>query len=338
MHPQARFTHILDDRALGGVTRALTNFEHPDISAIGIQDIVDLQSGNWSDCPRGSVGIIHFTANWCKLHKLMTLRASKSFTSLALIEHSYTEGFENHCVEHKARFRFMLSLAYRLVDRVVAVSESQRAWMVGAKLAPPAKIIAIPQARDCNHLFDVPVARRRPGPLRIGAFGRFHEQKGFDLLIEAMADISPLTAELRIAGYGEDGATLKAKAARLPHVFIEPAFDCPKHFLSGVDVVAIPSRWEAFGLVGAEARAAGRPIIAADIDGLRDQIGLHSWSHGTGNIADMRRAILDAAKACDLHERAQAARMHVGHEFYTMIKGWASLQAELANPYSLVKA
>jgi len=331
MQTQARFTHILDDRALGGVTRALTNFEHPEITAIGVQDSIDLQSGNWSDCPRGSVGIIHFTANWRKLRELMALRASKSFASLVLIEHSYTEGFENHCVEHKARFRFMLSLAYRLVDRVVAVSESQRAWMVGAKLAPPAKIVAIPQARDCNHLFDVPIVRRRPGPLSIGAFGRFHEQKGFDLLIDAMADISPLTAELRIAGYGEHAHALKAKAAHLPHVSIEGAFECPKQFLSGLDTVAIPSRWEAFGLVGAEARAAGRPIIAADIDGLRDQISLHSWSHKAGDTKDITRAILEAAKATDLHERGQAARMHVGHEFYTMIKGWAALQAELAS-------
>jgi len=225
----------------------------------------------------------------------------------------------------------MLSLAYRLVDRVVAVSESQRAWMVGAKLAPSAKIVAIPQARDCNHLFDLPIARRRPGPLRIGAFGRFHEQKGFDLLIDAMSEVSPMRAELRIAGYGEHAGLLKAKSAHLPHVSIEAPFDCPKQFLSGLDAVAIPSRWEAFGLVGAEARAAGRPIIAADIDGLRDQIGLHSWSHKVGDTQDLTRAILQAAKASDLHERGQAARMHVGHEFYAMIKGWAALQAELAS-------
>lgn len=327
----AHFTHILDDQALGGVTRALDNFSHPDIAAIGPQEVVDLQSGDWREHARGGVGIIHFTASWKKLKQLIALRRSGHFSKLILIEHSYTEGFEHNCVPSQKRFRLMLSLAYRMVDCVVAVSRSQRQWMLGAKLAPSEKIIAIPQARDCSHLFDLPIARRRPGPLRIGAFGRFHKQKGFDLLIEAMSGISPLHCTLTIAGYGEDQAALEALAAPLLHVSIEPAFTCPKKFLSGVDCVAIPSRWEAFGLVGAEARAAGRPIIAADIDGLRDQIDQHSWTHKPNDIASIRQAILTACRTTNLYDRGCLARLHVAREFPEMIKTWAHIQAEHAS-------
>ena len=324
-------SHIIDDRALGGVTRALKNFEHPEIKVVGEQTIADLQSGDWKTTSSNGVGIIHFTANWQKLLELASLRRSKAFSSLILIEHSYTDGFERNCVTSQKRFRLMLKLAYRLVDNVVAVSDSQRNWMLAADLAPAEKIIAIPQARDCSHLFDVEIARRRPGPLRIGAFGRFHEQKGFDLLIDAMADIPPHAAELRIAGYGDQAELLTAKAADLPNVKIEPAFDCPKQFLADVEIVAIPSRWEAFGLVGAEARAAARPIIAANIDGLRDQIGTHSWSHTPNDVDSLRRAILDAAVATDLHERGSAARQHVSREYPKMIEAWAALQAELTS-------
>jgi len=228
MTRRAVFTHILDDRALGGVTRALKNFDHPEITKIGEQRVVDLRSRNWTSSKQSSIGIIHFTASWRKLSELLALRRSKSFSSLILIEHSYTEGFERNCVETQKRFRLMLTIAYQLVDLVVAASDSQRAWLVDAKLAPPQKIIALPQARDCNHLFDLDIARRRPGPLRIGAFGRFHEQKGFDLLVEAMSGLPAHAVDLRIAGYGDQLAALQAQAENLPHVHIEPAFDCPR--------------------------------------------------------------------------------------------------------------
>ncbi len=330
MTAQALFTHIIDDHALGGVTRALKNFEHPEITAVGGQKVVDLQSDALKSQPSNSVAIIHFTANWRKLSKLIELRRSRTFSSIVLIEHSYTEGFEKNCVTAQNRFRLLLKLAYRLVDVVVAVSDNQRNWMIEAKLATAEKIIAIPQARNCSHLFDIDVARRRPGPLRIGAFGRFHEQKGFDLLLEAMAGVPAHAAELRIAGYGDQLDILQAKAANLPNVTIEPAFDCPKRFLSETDVVAIPSRWEAFGLVGAEARAAGRAIIAADIDGLRDQIGTHSWSYTANDVDALQCAILEAANANDLHKRGRAARSHVCREFPQMIEAWVTLQSRLA--------
>lgn len=330
MSKNAHFTHILDDQSLGGVTRALDNFSHPDIKAVGVQHIFDLHSRGWKTLPDAGTAIIHFTASWKKLGELHALKRSRKFSNLILIEHSYTEGFENNCVTHGSRFRLMLSLAYRLVDRVVAVSNSQRNWMLEAGLAPANKIVSIPQARDCVHLFDLPIARRQPGPLRLGAYGRFHEQKGFDLLIEAMSDISHLHCSLRIAGYGDELDRLKAMAAPLPHVSIEPAFSCPRSFLSEVDIVAIPSRWEAFGLVGAEARAAGRPIIAADIDGLKDQVGLHSWSHRPNDILDIRHTILSACRTTDLFERSQLARAHVASEYRSMIGAWANLQKEFA--------
>lgn len=331
MPAQTLFTHIIDDHALGGVTRALKNFKHPEITAIGEQTIADLKSGGWKTTSSNGVAIIHFTANWRKLFELVALRRSKAFSSLILIEHSYTDGFEQNCVASQKRFRLMLKLAYRVVDTVVAVSENQRNWMLEADLAPANKIVAIPQARDCSHLFGLEIARRRPGPLRIGAFGRFHQQKGFDLLIDAMAEIPLYSAELRIAGYGEQLELLQTRAANLPHVFIEPAFACPRQFLSGVDVIAIPSRWEAFGLVGAEARAAGRPIIAADIDGLRDQIGTHSWSYPANDVDALRSAILNASAVTDINQRGFDARLHVSKEFPKMIDTWVELQTRLAS-------
>ena len=116
-------------------------------------------------------------------------------------------------------------------------------------------------------------------------------------------------------------------AMNLPHVAIARPFTSPEAFLSGVDLVAIPSRWEAFGLVGTEARAAGRPLIAADVDGLRDQAGEHSFVHPVGDVCALRHAILTAARAGDLTDRAHAARAEAQGEYDTMIESWARLLA-----------
>lgn len=328
MSKTRRIVHILDDLAMGGVTRALRNFTDPRLADVGEHVTVDLNAGFPRAQSRNDIAILHFTLSWRKLALLMKLRALGGFSRLILIEHTYTEGFETACVPATTRFRRMLKLAYGLCDQVVCVSHAQRGWMLEAGLAPPEKLCAIAQSRDYCELLKLPVPERTEGPLRIGAFGRFHPQKGFDLLIESMASIPTDIAELTLAGHGPEAARLKAMALNLPHVQIAKPFSSPEAFLSAVDVVAVPSRWEAFGLVGTEARAAGRPLIAASVDGLRDQIAKHSFSHAVGDVAGLRAAILSAARSPALAARAQAARAHVRGEYDQMVLGWAELLAQ----------
>ena len=267
-----KITHVLDDLAMGGVTRALKNFEHPSLAELGTHEHVDIRETRVRASGPKDIAVIHFTANWKKLGWLLDLRLRGGFDRIILVEHSYTEGYETSEVAPKRRFRQMLRFAYRLADQVVAVSKTQREWMIANKLAPSEKIIAIPQSRICDDLLAITPCNRDAGPLQIRAFGRFHKQKGFDLLIKAMARVPSDMAVLKIAGTGPGVEQLKALSQKLDHVEICNPFESPTDFLSEADLVAIPSRWEAFGLVGTEARAAGRPILATRVDGLCDQL------------------------------------------------------------------
>ena len=49
-----------------------------------------------------------------------------------------------------------------------------------------------------------------------------------------------------------------------------PRTDQPECWMKAIDVVAMPSRWEACGLLAMEALAAGRPIVASNCVGLRE--------------------------------------------------------------------
>ena len=322
---ERRIVHILDDLDMGGVTRALKNFEHPKLQRLGVHTIADIRNGQVRAETPADMAVVHFTLNWRKLRWLLDLRIRGRFSRIVLIEHSYTEGFEKSEVHHQARFRRMLKCAYSLVDTVVAVSQAQRRWIVEAGLANHRKTVAIPQSRDCGELFALPPVRRGGGPLKIGAFGRFHRQKGFDLLLEAMARVPADLATLKLAGAGPEASRLGAMAERLPHVKLVAPFSSPNAFLQGVDLVAIPSRWEAFGLVGTEARAAGRPILASRVDGLIDQLGTGAYAHACGNVSSIVRGIYRAASARDLTARGLIARRDAASEHDGMIDGWADL-------------
>lgn len=321
--PQARrIVHVLDDLAMGGVTRALKNFETADLAVLGTHETVDIRSHPVRATSRDDVAIVHFTANWKKLGWLLDLRLRGRFKKIILIEHTYTAGFEASEVEPTRRFHWMLRTAYKLVDQVIAVSNNQRDWILQHKLTPSTKVKAIPQSRRCDDLLKLAPIDRSKAPLKIGAFGRFHRQKGFDLLIQAMARVPAHVAQLKLAGEGPEFERLKQLATALPHVEIVDPFASPEAFLTSVDAVAIPSRWEAFGLVGTEARAAGRPIIAADIDGLADQLDGSGFSHAANSVPSIVKAIYKAANATDMPQRGIAARARAAGEFDAMVQRW----------------
>ncbi|HEY0934334.1 MAG TPA: glycosyltransferase, partial [Trebonia sp.] len=100
-------------------------------------------------------------------------------------------------------------------------------------------------------------------------------QKGLDLLLPAFASIIHTTrADLLIAGVGPDEAKIRDlvrslglanRVTLVGHVPPADRFD----LLASVELVAMPSRYETYGLVAAEALAVGTPVVAFDIPCLR---------------------------------------------------------------------
>lgn len=302
-----RIAHLIDDPALGGVTRT--------IDAIGAnlgpgyEHRIEIVDARRPLAPRFAADLLvaHFTANWAKLPFLAALRL-RNRAPLILVEHSYTASYERRFVTSRTRFRTMLRLAYLLSSRVVAVSRGQARWLAGAGLAHWSKLHVVPSTTDITRLIDIEPPRRQQRALRLGAYGRYCEQKGFETLVEAMNRIAPDVATLHIHGLGDGRAALAAAAARLPHVVVDGPVRDLRAFLSSVDVVVVPSLWEAFGQVALEARAAARPVIASDVDGLSEQVG-----DGTGRLVPsgdagaLATAIAEMAKA-DLATTGAAGR------------------------------
>jgi glycosyltransferase involved in cell wall biosynthesis len=154
----------------------------------------------------------------------------------------------------------------------------------------------------------LPVTPVRPF---VVAAGRLVYQKGFDLLIDAFAKSRGAEGmELVILGEGPLENQLKAQAAAqgVSDRVRFPGFqENPWAWFSRARLVAVPSRWEGFGNVVAEAMACGAPTLVTDCDfGPREQVdhGVNGWVVKSDD-AEALSGALDALLA----DRALAGRL-----------------------------
>ncbi|WP_298836682.1 glycosyltransferase family 4 protein [uncultured Roseobacter sp.] len=268
-----KIVHLVDDCTPGGVMRMLDNLlALPDFAGRLSQTVKPVsKNALGADRHDADVVVSHLSLRWRGLPALMTLRALNPTVRLVHIEHSYTPAFSALNVPNKRRFHTMLRVSYALFDRVVAVSNEQAKWMQARNLVQPEALSVIHPQVDMTGLADIaPVQTARPV---IGAFGRLEPQKGFDMLIEAFRMCPQSDAQLLFFGEGDERGRLETLAGPDPRITFCGHTDDVRAAYAAVSMVAMPSRWEAFGLVAQEARAAGRPVLVADVDGLRDQAG-----------------------------------------------------------------
>jgi glycosyltransferase involved in cell wall biosynthesis len=133
-------------------------------------------------------------------------------------------------------------------------------------------------------------------PVTIGLLGQISPHKGHDDAVESLRQLGG-GFRLLIAGKGEAGyvSELKKKSAGLPVDFLGFA-DLPE-FFSMIDILAVPSREEPFGIVLLEAMASGIPVIATNRGGPVDIIrsALHGVLVPPGDPAALANAIRSLA-------------------------------------------
>ncbi len=270
-----RVVHLLDDMNFGGVMRGLSMYDRPEFTAFEKPRIVRIdRRAGVAPYYDAELIITHSAPNWALIPFFWSLRARNPGARLAHVEHSYTAGLEKALVPHRRRFRTMLALAMRPFDEIVCVSEGQACWLRDAVPSTAARVHAInPWGNVAGLDLVPPVDLPHDGPIVLGAYGRFDPVKRFDILIGAMRLLPPARFRLRLGGFGVDEPRLRAAAEGLANVELTgPVTDVPA-FLAMCHAVVIPSRWETFGQVAEEAKAAGRPIVVANVDALPAHVG-----------------------------------------------------------------
>jgi glycosyltransferase involved in cell wall biosynthesis len=149
-----------------------------------------------------------------------------------------------------------------------------------------------------------------PGTITVGQLARLDIQKGLDVLLEA---VELMTTEATFAigtpvANDDFGRAVHDTARRLGVQVVVPA---SRDFLTTVDIVAAPSRYEGHPLVLMEAMALGKPVVATAIPGVREvleggQAGLLVPNEDPIALAQaLDRLVADSELRARLGERAR---------------------------------
>lgn len=193
-------------------------------------------------------------------------------------------------------YRFL----YRCADCVISPSR-----LIGEELTRdfgvPQELIAIlrnPVEETEARAAARPVRRTRGDGGRFVCVGRLSRQKGYDRLLDMLAQ-HPVEGHVTVLGEGPERARLesKRKALGLDGRVSFSGFDPnPAPWLAGADALLLPSRWEGLPNVALEALACGTPVIAAPEAGAIGEIAALTGK-GAVTIAAMGAEFAAAMRA-----------------------------------------
>lgn len=218
---------------------------------------------------------------------------------------------------HKAKF--MMNAAARLCDAFVCVSDDVRRFWFGANAGE--KIRTIHNGVDAAELGKSVIGLEKEkikqrysighSPL-FAIVGRAGRHKGHDLFFRAFARLAERFPEAGIVIIGEPvEKELLVNLAGELHIASKISWAGPltrtalAQVLACSDCLAIPSRYEGFGLAAIEAMALGIPVIGSAVGGLpeiieHEKTGLLVPSEDVAGLCDaMARMVSEA----DLRER-----------------------------------
>jgi glycosyltransferase involved in cell wall biosynthesis len=185
-------------------------------------------------------------------------------------------------------------VAGKLCERIITVSESNRGRALKWKIAAPGKLVTV-----WNGVPDT-LLRAQPGRTgipRIVMVARFAGQKDHMTLVRATAKI-PDPYTLTFVGDGPTRSEVEREAgilgisSRVEFVGVRTDTDA---ILARSDIFALSTRWEGFPLTIIEAMRAGLPVIATDVDGVREAVldGMTGFLTQKGDLEQLRARLLD---------------------------------------------
>lgn len=241
--------------------------------------------------------------------------------------------------------RLMVSLKYRLHNRVIAISEGIARVLISEGLSP-SKVRCVRSAVDGGP-FEVMPDRERlcaewnlpSGSRVVGTVAQLIKRKGHRYLLEAMPGLIEEFPDLHVIffGQGSEESHLRELASQLGLMdrirFAGFRDDLPL-FLSSLDLLVHPALMEGLGVSLLQAAAAGVPVVACNVGGIPEAVrdGINGTLVAPGNSEMLEKAIGDLLRQPELaRQMGISGRDLVKREFSvdTMVNGNFRVYQEL---------
>ncbi len=177
----------------------------------------------------------------------------------------------------------------------------------------------VPNGIDAHTPEEEPVDLPAGRPL-VAAVGRVEGMKGFDLLLDVMSAPGLESVHVAIGGEGSQVEALRRQAeaagtSERVHLLGRLTPGQVAAAMSAADVVVVPSRHEAFGIVALEAWRAGTPLVGTVRGGMPEVVtdgvdGLLVDPTDPAALADALRRLIDDEAARGRLAAAGRARVH----------------------------
>lgn len=194
-----------------------------------------------------------------------------------------TEHSTDNKRRHKRHLRPLEKFVYKKYDHIISISDQAdsqlRKWLSDEKDSSRYSVV--------ENGIDVKRFKRAKGYLKEQLYsdyknndilmimvGSFTPQKNHEKMIEALSKLDD-RYKLLLIGEGPLLSQIQEKVKKMKLekrvLFLGFRKDIPE-VMHTVDLIVIPSKWEGFGLIAAEAMACGIPIVASDVMGLSDVV------------------------------------------------------------------
>jgi len=192
----------------------------------------------------------------------------------------------------RAVFRLFEMAIDKITSNYVAGSEFIKRVGVARHIFKPSKTTVIHYSSDSEIGMGTSDERQSvlesmgvPLTARVVALvGRVEDQKGVDNLVGVAPAVLEQVPDTHFVIVGDGSLTpgLREMAAQLGVTenvhFVGWRSDIPE-IMRSIDILAIPSRWEAFGIVNLEAMAASKPVVGFAVEGIPEVV-----EHGTTGL------------------------------------------------------
>jgi len=201
---------------------------------------------------------------------------------------------------------------------------------------PPENLVSIPNGVDSERLQSQGgTAKSDSHTFHIGTIARLTEDKGVDVLIDAVTDL-PETSLTVVGDGSEEGYLRKLIDERglADRVRIIPHVEDLGGFYRSLSVFVLPSRrHDPFGLVAAEAMMLGVPVIVTDQCGIARHLtaGKEALVVAADRVAAMKSAIVELENADRRVSLANAGKI-AAHERFSLDHMIDAYEALLASP------